>query len=328
MSAKTHPRLLGAFVLGAIALVLAAVVLFSAGGWFEKRDRFSVYFPGSVRGLNPGAPVTFRGIKIGEVAEVKAVLTGKADPVIQIEVVVELIGDIVEAPPGVPRPFAGMTAGDLARTLIERGVRGKLQSQSLLTGQKYVDFDFLPGEPARFSGLNPRYPELPTTPTAMEKMGDKFEQFFDKLAELPLDEMMEDVRKAIRSVREVLEAPELKGAIRKADRAMGELGPALADARQTLAEARKLLDTAGSEVEGTGGSARETLTRVRQTLDRVGRTLDEIDRTVGSADEARVGAARTLEELERTLRALRHLLDYVQTHPEAVVLGKEKGKEK
>jgi hypothetical protein len=55
-------------VLGAIALVLAAVVFFSAGGWFEKRERFSVYFPGSVRGLNPGAPVTFRGIKIGEVA--------------------------------------------------------------------------------------------------------------------------------------------------------------------------------------------------------------------------------------------------------------------
>ena len=328
MSAKTHPRLVGAFVLGAIALGVAAVVFFSAGGWFQKKERFSVYFPGSVRGLNPGAPVTFRGIKIGEVAEVKAVLTGKPEPLIQIEIVFEMMRDIVETPPGVPRPFAGMTAAEVAKTLIERGIRGKLQSQSLLTGQKYVDFDFLPGEEARFSGLDPRYPELPTTPTAMEKMGDKFEQFFDKLAELPLDEMMEDVRKAIRTVREVLEAPELKGAIRKADRAMGELGPALADARQTLAEARNLLDTAGSEVEGTAGSARETLAKVRQTLDRVGQTLDEVDRTVGSADEARVGAARTLAELERTLKALRHLLDYVQTHPEAVVLGKEKGKEK
>ena len=221
-----------------------------------------------------------------------------------------------------------MTAAEFAKSLIERGIRGKLQSQSLLTGQKYVDFDFLPGEEARFSGLDPRYPELPTTPTAMEKMGDKFEQFFDKLAELPLDEMMEDVRKVIRSVREVVEAPEVRGAIRKADRAMGALGPALEEARRTLADARRLLDTAGREVEGTGGSARETLTKVRQTLDRVGQTLDEVDRTVGSADEARVGAARTLEELERTLKALRHLLDYVQTHPEAVVLGKEKGKEK
>ena len=328
MSARTHPRLVGAFVLGAIALVLAAVVFFSAGGWFQTRERFSVYFPGSVRGLNPGAPVTFRGIRIGEVVEVKAVLTGKPDPLIQIEIVFEMMGAIVETPPGVPRPFAGMTATEVAKTLIERGVRGKLQSQSLLTGQKYVDFDFLPGEPARFSGLNPRYPELPTTPTAMEKMGEKFDKFFDKLAELPLDEMMEDVRKAIRSIREVAEAPEVRGAIRKADRAMGELAPTLQDARHTLADARKLLDTIGGEFEDTGGSARETLAKVRQTLDRVGQTLDEVDRTVGSADEARVGAARTLEELERTLKALRHLLDYVQTHPEAVVLGKEKGKEK
>jgi paraquat-inducible protein B len=328
VSARTHPRLLGAFVLGAIALVLAAVVFFSAGGWFEKRERFSVYFPGSVRGLNPGAPVTFRGIKIGEVAEVKAVLTGKPDPLIQVEVIIELMSDIVETPPGVPRPFAGMTAADAAKALIERGIRGKLQSQSLLTGQKYIDFDFLPGEPARFSGLDPRYPELRTTPTAMEKLGDKFEQFFDKLAELPLDEMMEDVRKAIRSVREVLEAPELRGAIRKADRAMGELAPTLADARRTLADARKLLDTVGGEVELTSGSARETMAELRRTLDRAARSLDQLDRTLGSADEARVGATRTLEELERALKALRNLVDYVQTHPEAVVLGKEKGKDK
>ena len=329
MSAKTHPRLVGAFVLGAIALVLAAVVFFSAGGWFEKRERFSVYFPGSVRGLNPGAPVTFRGIKIGEVAEVKAVLTGKPDPLIQIEIVFEMMRDIVEAPPGVPRPFAGMTGGRASRRPSSSGAfAGSSRARACSPARSTWTSTSCPAKQARFSGLDPRYPELPTTPTAMEKMGDKFEQFLDKLAELPLDEMMEDVRKAIRSIREVLEAPELKGAIRKADRAMGELGPALADARQTLADARKLLDTAGSEVEGTGGSARETLAKVRQTLDRVGQTLDEVDRTVGSADEARVGAARTLEELERTLKALRHLLDYVQTHPEAVVLGKEKGKEK
>ena len=145
MSAKTHPRLVGAFVLGAIALAVAAVVFFSAGGWFEKRDRFSVYFPGSVRGLNPGAPVTFRGIKIGGVAEVKAVLTGKPEPPIQIEGVLELMKDVVEAPPGVPRPFAGASPTAQAKALIERGIRGKLQSQSLLTCQKYVDFDFLPG---------------------------------------------------------------------------------------------------------------------------------------------------------------------------------------
>jgi paraquat-inducible protein B len=317
----------GAFVLGAVTLVIGAVVLFSSAGWLQKHDRFSIYFPGSVRGLNPGAPITFRGIKIGEVMEVKALLTGKPDPPIQIEVVVDFIGDIVEAPPGITRPFEGMKTSEFAKALIERGIRGKLQSQSLLTGQKYVEFDFLPDEPARLSGLNPRYPELPTTPTALEKMGDKFEQFSSKLAELPLDQMLEDVRKAIQSLRELLEEPELRGAFRKADRAMGELSPTLAEARQTLADARKLLDTVGTEVEGTSGSARETLAEVHRTLDRAGRTLDQLDRTLGGADEARVSATRTLDELERTLKALRNLVDYVQTHPEAVVIGKERREE-
>jgi paraquat-inducible protein B len=327
VSARSHPRLVGAFVLGAIALVAGAIVLFSSAGWLQKRDRFSIYFPGSVRGLNPGAPITFRGIKIGEVAEVKAFLTGKPDPPIQIEVVVDFIGSVVETPPGVRRPFAGLTTAEFARALIERGIRGKLQSQSLLTAQKYVEFDFLPDEPARLSGLNPRYPELPTTPTALEKMGDKFEQFFSKLAELPLDQMLEDVRDAIRSLRELLGAPELRGAFRKADRAMGDLSPTLGEARRTLADARKLLDTVGREVEGTSGSARETLADLRRTLDQAGRSLEQLDRTLGGADEARVSAARTLEELERSLRALRNLVDYVQTHPEAIVIGKERRKE-
>lgn len=328
MSARTHPRLVGAFVLGAILLVLGAIVFFSSGLWFERRDRFSIFFPGSVRGLNKGAPATFRGIKIGEVAEVKAVLTGKPDPVIQIEVVVEFIGEVLEAPPGVPRPFVGLSTAQAARFLIDRGIRGRLQSQSLLTGQKYVDFDFLPREPARFSGLNPRYPELPTTPTAMEKLGDKFEQFFGKLADLPLDQMLEDVRQAIRSLREVLETPELKGAIRRADRALGELPPTLAEARRTLADARRHLDSLGTEVKDTGGAARDTFADARRTLERAEETLARLETTATGADEARLTATRTLEELERTLKALRNLVDYVQTHPEAVVLGKERGKEK
>src|SRR5262249_52055008 len=51
MSARTHPRVVGAFVLGAIALVVAAVVALSTAHWFEPKNRFVVFFPGSVRGL-------------------------------------------------------------------------------------------------------------------------------------------------------------------------------------------------------------------------------------------------------------------------------------
>lgn len=328
MSARSHPRLVGAFVLGAISLVIVAIVTLSSADWFAERDRFTVFFPGSVRGLNPGSPVTFRGVKVGEVKEVTPFLTGRPDPPIQIEVMFEFVGGVVQVPPGVKRPFEGLTDEEYANALIQRGIRARMQSASLLTGQRYIDFDFLPDEPARFAGLNPRYPELPTTPTAIEKLSEQAGSFVDKLAELPLDEMLEDVRKAIRSGRELLESPELKGAFTSADRAFKNVEPLMKDARAAIADADTLLKNLNAEVEQTGPKARDSMEKLRQTLERAERSMTTLDQTLKSTDDARVDLTRTLNEMSQTLAVLRNLVDYIQTHPEAIVLGKPSEKER
>jgi len=328
VSQKTHPRAIGVFVLGAIALVLGAIVLLSSGNWFEPKALFTVFFPGSVRGLNKGAPVTFRGVKVGEVKQVTAFLTGRDDRLIQIEVVIEVRTRVVEAPEGMARPFAAANSEALAKALIEHGVRARMLSQSLLTGQRYIDLDFLPEEPARLAGITRRYPELPTTPTAMEKLGDKAGIFFEKLAELPLDQMLEDVRKALQSLRELLSSPDLKGAIAGAHRATRTLEPTLHDARAAIGDARALIDELRGKVKGIGGDAETTLREMGDTLDQAQKTLESLDQTLSGADETRVRAAETLEELESAMKAIRNLVEYVQTHPEAVVQGKPQTKEK
>jgi paraquat-inducible protein B len=325
VSARTHPRLVGAFVLGATFLVLGAVLLLSSGDWFKQRGRFSMYFPGAtLRGLNKGAPVTFRGIKVGEVAEVAALATGQPDHAIQIEVVVEIQGEVVQAPPGIARPFVGLAGEAFAKELTTRGFRGRLMSQSLLTGQKYIDFEILPGEPPRFSGIHPRYPELPTTPTALEKLGDKAEDFMNKLAELPLDQMLENLRRVVESARSLLESPDLHGALAGARRTTEKLPAAIEDVRSAVADARKLMDTLGGETRTTAADAREAIRSAREALDRVDRTMQSLESTLQGTDEARLRASGTMAELDRTLKALRNLVDYIQTHPESVVLGKPK----
>ena len=328
MSQKTHPRAVGAFVLGAIALLLAAIALLSSGNWFEPKSLFTVFFPGSVRGLNTGAPVTFRGVKIGEVKDVTAFLTGRDDRLIQIEVVIEIRTNVVEAPEGVPRPFAGGTSEQLAAALIARGVRARMLSQSLLTGQKYIDLDFQPAEQARFSGIKRRYPELPTTPTAMEKLGDRAETFLEKLAELPLDQMLEDLRGALQSLREVLASPDLAGAMAGAHRATRELQPTIVEARGAVTEARGLIRELDVRVKSIGGDSETTLREMRETLELAQNTLEALERTLSGADEARVRTAGTFEELERAMKAIRNLVDYIQTHPEAMLQGKPQSKEK
>jgi paraquat-inducible protein B len=317
----------GAFVLGAVALVLGAVLWLSSGDWFQPVDRFVVIFPGSVRGLNKGAPVTFRGIRTGEVKEVGAVLTERKDDPIVIVVTIEIARNVVSAPEGRRRPFAGLSGAELGRELVARGLRARLMSSSLLTGQKYIDMDFLPQDPPRFVGVEAPYPELPTTPTAMEKLGEKGEQFIEKLAELPIDQMLEDVRLALQSLRTILESEDLKGAIVGTRRATNAVPPTLEEARATLAEARKAVGTIAGEVRETASAARDTIREAREAVERAEGTLARLEETAAGTDEARIAGVQAIEELRQTLRALRNLVDYVQTHPVAVVLGKPSEKE-
>jgi paraquat-inducible protein B len=324
VSARAHPRAVGAFVLAAVALVLAAVLLLSAGDWLAPKDRFVVFFPGSVRGLDPGAPVTFRGVKTGEVKQVTAFLTGKAAEPIQIEVVIELRRNVVELPAGVATSWRQVRGAELGRQLIALGIRGRLLSQSLLTGQKYIEFEFLPEEPARLSGIVRAYPELPTAPSAMEKLGQRSEAIMDKLAELPLERMLDDLRQALQSLRAILDSPDVKGALAGARRSLEAVPPALADSRAAIADARQRLAAVEGDLHATGAEAAETARRLRATLDRLDRSLAHVDEVAGAGDEARVQAVVTLRDLSRTLEALRQLADSLEAHPEALLQGRSK----
>jgi paraquat-inducible protein B len=331
MSARTHARAVGAFVLGAVAVVLAAVFALSAGNWLARRDRFTVYFPGSVKGLDQGAPVTFRGVKVGEVHDVKAILTGRPDAVIQIEVTIEVQGSVVEVPQGqaVPPALApSASREEFARGMLDRGIRARLVSASLLTGQKYIDLDFLPAEPARFAGLHPRYPELPTTPTALEKLGDRAETIVAKLAELPVEQMLDDLRKALLAAREVLESRDLRNTFAGASRSARRMESTLAQLETTFHTADETLGVLRSETGPTADEARQTLRGFRDAASRAEDSLGVLKGTLQGTDDTRLTAGRALDELAHTMQALRNLVDYLQTHPEAVVLGKEPSNEK
>jgi paraquat-inducible protein B len=325
-----HPRAVGVFILGALVVLVAAIVALSSGSWFAWRDRFAVYFPGSVRGLDKGSAVTFRGVKVGQVYDVSAILTGQPDPLVQIEVIVEILGDVVEIPAGQTVPAALARSArpeELARALVERGVRARLKSASLVTGQKYIDLDFLPGEPARFAGLRPRYPELPTSPTSMEKMGDRAGDIIEKLAALPLEQTLDELGHTLRSAREMLESPELRGGVAAVGATARKMQGTLTRADAALYAAEGTLGAVRSEAGPTAEEARQTLRGFRQTATRADESLDVLTGTLRSNDDTRLTALRALGELTRTMQALRNLAEYLETHPEALLAGKPKPKE-
>ena len=95
MAKRANPSFVGAFVIGAIALAVAAVVLIGSGMLFRTTHLFVCFFDGNVNGLRVGAPVKFKGVQIGEVRQILLSLNAGNGPTkqsntIKIPVIIEL----------------------------------------------------------------------------------------------------------------------------------------------------------------------------------------------------------------------------------------------
>jgi ABC-type transporter Mla subunit MlaD len=162
---KANPAVVGGFVIGAIALVVIGLLVFGGTGWFVKRNKYVAYFPGSVKGLQVGAPVDFRGVTIGQVTEIR-VLFNPEEVSARLPVIVELDPSQIEMTG--PEPI--IADQEDAGRLIQAGLRAQLQSQSLLTGLLFVNLDFYPNAPVRLVGGDEPYPEIPTMPSGLEQL--------------------------------------------------------------------------------------------------------------------------------------------------------------
>jgi paraquat-inducible protein B len=162
---KANPTVIGAFVVGAIALIVIGLLVFGGANWFAKRNTFIAYFPGSVKGLRVGAPVDFRGVNIGQVTDIRVAFNPK-DITARIPVVLQLDPSRIDVA-GMQRVRSDQ---EQVKELIKAGFRAQLQSQSLLTGLLFINLDFEPDTPVRLVGGKQPYPEIPTIPSGLEQL--------------------------------------------------------------------------------------------------------------------------------------------------------------
>ena len=177
MSKKANPTLIGAFVVGAIVLVIGAVTILGSGRLFRKTYEFVLYFEGSVSGLREGAPVKYKGVEIGSITKILLQLDEGAE-VNRIPVIIKLDADKISG-----RGVGGSLADPAGlKAAIDRGLRGQLQTESIVTGVLFVALDLFPDSPAKFvQPPGSRYPEIPTIPTTLQKAQDILGQLLTKL---------------------------------------------------------------------------------------------------------------------------------------------------
>src|SRR5262245_21472530 len=202
MARKANPALLGAFVLGAVALAVAWLVIFGSGKFFRPTQSWVAYFNESIKGLAVGAPVTFRGVKVGTVTDTQVTYDPKTQQ-IRTPVFFEVDGSHITIV-GHGVVFERGRAG--AEELIRRGLRAQLDIQSLVTGQLGINLDFHPDEPIKLVGGPQKYPEFPTIPSTMAALGQG-------LNELDTAKLVKNIQDIAQGLAAIVTGPEVKSAV-------------------------------------------------------------------------------------------------------------------
>ena len=329
MSKQANKTVIGIFVVVAIALVVAAVLILGSGKFFKQTVKAVCYFEGSVGGLNIGAPVVFRGVRIGSVTNVLLRLeTSKL--VFSIPVYIEIEPDKFTAIG--PRPTK---PGENFKLFIERGLSASLESQSFVTGQMQVGLDLRPDKPRKFSEFkfDPKTPEIPTTPTPMQELAKKIEK-------IPIDEIFEKLNVTIGSINKLVSSPEIVQAIQSVSLAVGDVrklvqnvdnrvGPLASSIEGTVNDYGKLARNADSKIDtlsvGLGDTIKEiqkAVSSIEKTLGEVQSTLAQTKQTLSEDSTLSYEITETLGELQRGARSIRLLADGLKRHPESVIWGK------
>jgi len=164
----------------------------------QNPQTYQLIFNESVRGLAPGAPVEFRGIPIGEVADVRAQIDLKT---FEYSVPVTIHLDPRRLGVKILDASSGMDLETMRRKLIDslvnHGFRAQLRTGSLLTGALYVAFDVFPGSPPATVDWSRKPVQLPTVPGQLQATEATVENIIKKVDKMPLKEIGDSLRKAL-----------------------------------------------------------------------------------------------------------------------------------
>jgi len=322
---KRNALLIGGFVIFALAMIIVGVLWLSGNTLFRKQQEAMIFYKSNVTGLYVGAPVTFRGVSVGQVEEIgievdRESLTALMPVRIKLAADALRFGRHKETPVDLP-------------TLVQRGLRARLVAQSFVTGQKSIELDFVPNTPSTLVGDGSK-PEIPA-------LAERFGALIDQVAELPLRDTVQEIRDTVKELRDTLVSVQhtLEGAQTMLKSTAGELA-------QTGTESRVTLKAATDAIHAVQGQSDKTLAAITQLSDATRSTVlaaqPELQRTLAgtrdAAESARVAMNRVAEmtapnaslrgdldaamrDLSQAARGLRDWSELLEEKPNAVIFG-------
>jgi paraquat-inducible protein B len=260
---------------------------------------YVLHFRESVRGLSLGAPVEYRGIRLGTVKEIgfhPDVDRGNTFIAVRMDLEPERIPFY---PDETMPPDAGQE--DRMAIWVERGLRARLQTGNLLTGQLFVELDIVEDAPPAKITYYEGVPVFPTVSGKLEALTDGIARILSKLEKLPLEEIGSNLEQASAGASSLINSAELQRALRSLD------------------SAARRLDSLLLTVDAKAGTMLTTVTQASRDTQRL---VESLDAAASGSGPLGGQLVRTLEELQAAIRSIRNMADYLERHPEALLKGK------
>jgi paraquat-inducible protein B len=271
---------------------------------YAQRLYYVMYFQGNVRGLAVGNPVDFQGVPVGQVENIDIRLD-KNSQQLKVPVLVSI------QPQQFDESLKPETAEAAMRQLVERGLRAKLETSSLLTGQKVITLSMEKSPKTASINKMAAYSEFPTVSAAL-----------DDLPTMAAD-VMSSLQETIDGVKRIVNSGKLDKTIDSANSMLKEVEKAVKEAQKVIKQVdQQTLPGVTKNLERVTGNVDQVSQEFNHSLQQLQASLAQIDRLTARNSPTQYQLDEMMEEVTNAARSVRTLSETLERKPNSLLRGK------
>jgi paraquat-inducible protein B len=299
MSKQASPTVIGGFVLGALVLLVGAIILFGSGALLRERVPMVTFFPGSVQGLSVGAQVQFEGVTVGRVTGIELTFAPETRT-FTVPVSYEIWPDRMR--------ILGTASADTPEAMLRRlvrdsGLHARLESLSFVTGQYVIALQLVPGRQPRLLQDPSDVVEVPS----LEAIRDRVTEMIENLR---IDDLANEAALTLAAIRQLIGSGELTELIATLEQAVRQVVVLTNDLDREVRPVAERLETTLDDYAELARTLRAHIQPISEQLTTLtGETSQLVQRLDDQVDPLAGAALKTLDETADTLRAFRSLAE-------------------
>ncbi len=322
---KTSTKLLGLFVVGGIFLLVVGILVFGSGQFFKTTVSRVAFFTDSLAGLGEGAPVRFRGVKIGTVTKIVLDFNLKG-LTMTTPVYFELDPSRFVVSGG---EFVPGREKERNAALVAKGLRAQLSFDSLVTGQQVVDLVMRPDTKDTIVADDTDVLEIPTIPSETAQIKNTVTAILDHLGKLDIVQINNGINNLLTGAGKLVGNPELNRIIHETRLTIPEVRQLVRNVDGEVGSVATSLSGVADKASGTLGKADGAMDEARKafvgaqgTLRRGDQVLDSANGLIKPGAQAHFELIEMMQEVTAAARSVRTLANTLQRDPESVLFGK------